>query len=154
MNQNFEKELAAIEGELVGDVAAQKVDMAQSGASHISASEVKMYQSGAEVIHADRLETHQSGVVLANVKEKAVLHQSGAGFLNTRQAQMEGSKVAILMADSVSAENSRAVLVLAGHAEGSIETLFDANAAIRFGLGVGLALGVIWLLRGLLGRRR
>lgn len=146
-NKNeLEKELAIIEGELVGDVSAHEVKMSQSGASHISASKVEMIQSGAEVINSEKIEAKQSLAVLVKAKEGS-FEESRIGIAQAEKAEFSGSKVGIALCGSIKSQDGRAFIVLAREVAGTMETVFDGFTAFKFGLGVGLALGLVSVLR-------
>ncbi len=142
----FQRELAIIEGELVGDVTAQEVRMNQSGASHISASKVEMNQSGAEVINSEKVEARQSLAIAVRAKECS-FEESRLGFIQADKAEISSSTVGVAFCQSIRSQNGRAFLVLAREVAGSMETVLDGSTAFKFGLGVGLAFGIVSILR-------
>ncbi|MCS6911263.1 MAG: hypothetical protein NZM11_11965, partial [Anaerolineales bacterium] len=68
-------------------------------------------------------------------------------------AALNNSLGGVVVADRLEVNNSRTVLLLAREFDGTVYTLLDARGAALFGLLAGAALGLVWLLGGMMSRR-
>jgi hypothetical protein len=155
-------------GEIVsgdaGDVTTGEVTIRQGGARSVEARDVAIRQGGAVRVNAEEVEITQGGVVFATARELEVtaggvvaaiadtaeLDQSWAQMVIARESvDMDQAASVLVVSKSTHARDSLIGLVLAREFRGdSVRVLMGPRAALAFGAGLGLALGLLALFRG------
>lgn len=151
-----EKELEIIEGEFikisqstVRNVEGGHVEMEQVCALSVDGEKIEAVQSVAGMISGSDITVDQ-GLSMIVAGSNTQLKYSCVPLSLTRyNASVKKSAAGIIAANTVKAENSAAVFVLAKNIDGNINTLLDWKSAAALG-GV---LGGIWGLFTLLRRR-
>jgi hypothetical protein len=138
----------AATGAELRSVEATTALLERSGAEQVTAERVTLDRSGAKSIDAKSAQLDRSGVVALG-SEQAVLLNSSAVQVVAEEARLSKSKALFVQADRVTLEGSR-VVVLAGAAEGDVQTVFTRETAAVFGAALGFvfALLTIVLTRG------
>ena len=85
--------------------------------------------------------------------ENVSLGESGAMVITGGQVTGERIRSGVIISQEVQAERVQAGLFFARHVEGSVETMLDQRGALTLGVALGLALGLLSLVRTLLVRR-
>ena len=122
--------VVTIEAEQADTVVADVVDIQQSGVGSVQADVVSLMQSGIVTAEASTIEVTQGGMLVAQGQDVTV-NQGGAAVVIADHAQFEDSFVGFVAAQEVS---------------GEAKILFDARAAVVFGVVAGLVAGLFNLL--------
>lgn len=137
-------------GQIIEDVQADHVTVAQGGAQSVHANTVEMTQGGAQRVQAERVTISQGGAFGIETTN-ADLTMSGAAFIAGDTITVSQGGVGVAVADTLKAEAGSIIGVLfAGTIEGNPDVKVDARTAAAFGAGFGVAL---FLLRKIFGRR-
>ncbi len=136
--------------EIIEDLRAEHVTIAQGGAGRIEAGVVEITQGGAQTIEAENVSLSQAGAFTVE-STTAEVSMSGVGFLTTDTVTLRSGGAGVVIADTVKAESGSVIGVLfAGTIEGDPNVRVDFRAAAAAGAGFAVAL---FVLRRLFGRR-
>lgn len=136
--------------EIIEDLRAEHVTIAQGGAGRIEAGVVEITQGGAQTIEADNVSLSQAGAFTID-STTADVNMSGVGFLTTDTATLRSGGAGVVIADTVKAEAGSVIGVLfAGTIEGDPNVRVDFRTAAAAGAAFALSL---FVLRRLFGRR-
>ncbi|MFQ5944634.1 MAG: hypothetical protein ACE5NC_00070 [Anaerolineae bacterium] len=81
------------------------------------------------------------------------MHQSGGLAIQGNRVELRDSGAGIIAGSEVVGDEIRAGLVLAGEVKGNVRPILDQRSAMTLGAALGASLAVLYLLRGVLGRR-
>lgn len=133
------------------EVSGKNIALAKDRVSQINADSVKMTSAGArEVKSRDFVAT--SSAVQYVTAEKAAFSNSVVGAVRGDDVQIDHSVSFAVQAKVVKAQELHAVVVNAGEIQGNVQTMFDKESALAFGLGVGIVLIVWRFLKAIFGR--
>ncbi len=136
--------------EIIEDLRAEHVTIAQGGAGRIEADVVEITQGGAQSIEADNVSLSQAGAFTIE-STTADVTMSGVGFLTTDTVTLRSGGAGIVVADTVKAESGSVIgFLFAGTIEGDPNVRIDFRSAAAAGAGFALAL---FVLRRVFGRR-
>lgn len=149
-------------------ITAESVQLDGGSAYVIKAGHAHMNQSAASTVYAKTLDVREGAVGWAESDlvrgdlsavgfaraETVVTDQSVVGVTRASNASIANSLTGVVVAERAEFRNSRAIVLLAREASGSLYTLLDTRGAAFFGLMTGVALGAMWLLGSVLGRKQ
>jgi len=151
-----ERELEIVEGEFVKisqssvrNVEGSHIEMEQVCALSVDGEKIEAAQGAIVMLSGDDITINQSVGVIVSGNKTEIKYSCVPISLTRQKASIKKSAAGIIAANTVKAENSTAVLVLAKNIDGNINTLLDWKSAAALG-GV---LGGIWGLFTLLRRR-
>jgi hypothetical protein len=129
--------------EIIEDLRAEHVTIAQGGAGRIEAGVVEITQGGAQTIEAENVSLSQAGAFTIE-STTADVNMSGVGFLTTDTVTLRSGGAGVVIADTVKAETGSVIGVLfAGTIEGDPNVRVDFRAAAAAGVGFAVALFVL-----------
>ena len=143
----IEAEFVTVRQSTVRSVEGGHVELQQVGALSIDGERVEMTQSASTVVRGNDITLNQS-ISVFTVGDTAHLEYSFSPLCLTRDhTTVNRSAVGIIGARDVKAENTSAVMLIAGSVEGEVTTLLDWRSALAFGAVVGGVFGLISLFK-------
>jgi hypothetical protein len=157
--QKDEKELEKSSLEFI---EGEFINIKQSTIRSVEGGHVELQQVGALSIDAERMEVTQGASVILRGND-VTLNQSISGVtagenvsvqfslspvcISKENSEVNRSAVGILAAQTVKAENTSSLFVVANKVEGNITTLIDWRSALAVGATFGGLLGFLSLLK-------
>ena len=149
-----ERELEIVEGEFVKvsqsrvrNVEGGHIEMEQIFALSIDGEKIEASQGAVALISGNDVSMNQSVCMVAAGNRNSLKHSFVPVSLTREKTSLKKSAACIIGANTVKAENSAAVLVLAKNIDGNLNTLFDWKSAAAFGAVLGGIWGMFTLLR-------
>lgn len=143
----------------VEQVQAGQVYARQSNIREVHASNVELELAQVGVIHAQKAAGRRVASLLID-GEVVQLNHAMVGLANAEQMSLNGQAAAVtaevieaehiaglaVAASTIRAGNIRAGILFGRKVEGNVSTLFNGRSALLFGLGIGLAFGLLNIL--------
>jgi hypothetical protein len=150
--QHVEAETVLLEGGSAYVIKAGKAEMKQSVASTVYAETVDVREGAIGWAESDLVRT-DLGAVGAARAETLSADQSAVLAVRANNAVLNNTVGGVMVADRIEATNTRSFIVFGREINGSVYTLLDERGAALFGALAGVAIGLVLLLGGMLGRR-
>ena len=133
------------------EVAGKSITLKHEHIGQVTAEAAHVSYCGTKEVNAGSVEISNSGVQRVS-SQKAVVGRSVIGLLRSDEVSLEQSAAFAVQAKAIRSPEIRAVMVNAGEVHGNVQTMFDREGALAFGLGLGAVLVVFRFLRALFGR--
>jgi hypothetical protein len=137
---------------MASDVSASDVDMAQSLAMRIQSEYVEMSNSGVGLLQANTVVGTNTQVLMVQANELNAENAS-LGIVTAGTAEIVNGRVGLLMTRELHGEAIQSTILLSGKVEGDVQTVLDTPRAMLVGLTAGIAIGLVFLVGGLLLKR-
>ena len=158
----MKKEEREIEKSDLEFIEGEFINIKQSTIRSVEGGHIELHQVGALSIDGEKLEVTQGAMVVLQGSDIS-LNQSISGVtagenvsinyslspvsISKENTEVNRSAVGILAAQTVKAENTSALLIVANKVEGNVTTLLNWRSALALGATLGGLLGFLSLLK-------
>ncbi len=150
----IQAEMVRMQGGSVGQIIADEIEARQVSCGSLQARQIEFHGGMAGMLQGQHIELTQSPAVMARA-EHLVVRDGSLGAVYTQSAQLDHTQVGLVVARQVQSGGAlRTTVLLAGHVDGPVETLFNTSQALLAGLTSGVAVGLVLYVFGLLGKRK
>ncbi|HXX58442.1 MAG TPA: hypothetical protein VEI96_10615 [Thermodesulfovibrionales bacterium] len=143
----IEAEFVTIRQSSVRSVEGGHVELQQVGALSIDGERIEITQSASTLVHGGDIHFNQSMGLITVGNSLNLQYSFSPISVSKDYTVVNRSAVGLLGARDVKAENTSAVVMIAGRVEGEVTTLLDWRSALAFGAVLGGALGLIALFK-------
>jgi hypothetical protein len=148
------EELGIIEGEFVNinqssvrNVEGGHVEMQQVCALSIDGERIEGTQTASMLLRGNDIELNQC-LNMATMSDNTTINYSFSPISFSRgETRLNRTAAGVIAADTVKADNSAAMIILANRVDGNVNTLFDWKSALAVGAITGGILGLLSIFR-------
>jgi hypothetical protein len=131
----------------VQNVEATDVEIRQGGAVQVHAEEATIIQGVVAFTRADEVTVGAGASAVGMLTGPANIEQSSVRVLVSREdATADQSALGAVVAQRVTLNHSRTLLIFGQHIEGEVKSVFGPAASAIFGAAFGAAAATVWLL--------
>jgi hypothetical protein len=142
-----EGEFINIKQSTVRSVEGGHVELQQVGALSIDAERMEVTQGASVILKGNDVTLNQSMCALIAGENVSMQFSFSPVSISKENTEVNRSAVGILAAQSVKAENTSALLIIANKVEGNVTTLLDWRSALALGATFGGLLGFLSLMK-------
>jgi len=142
-----EGEFINIKQSTVRSVEGGHVELQQVGALSIDAERMEITQGASVILKGNDVTLNQSMCALIAGENVSMQFSFSPVSISKENTEVNRSAVGILAAQSVKAENTSALLIVANKVEGNVTTLLDWRSALALGATFGGILGFLSLMK-------
>lgn len=142
-----EGEFINIKQSTVRSVEGGHVELQQVGALSIDAERMEVTQGASVILKGNDVTLNQSICALIAGEKVSMQFSFSPVSISKENTEVNRSAVGILAAQSVKAENTSALLIIANKVEGNVTTLLDWRSALALGATFGGLLGFLSLMK-------
>jgi len=142
-----EGEFINIKQSTVRSVEGGHVELQQVGALSIDAERMEVTQGASVILKGNDVTLNQSMCALIAGENVSMQFSFSPVSISKENTEVNRSAVGILAAQSVKAENTSALLIVANKVEGNVTTLLDWRSALALGATFGGLLGFLSLMK-------
>jgi hypothetical protein len=142
-----EGEFINIKQSTVRSVEGGHVELQQVGALSIDAERMEVTQGASVILKGNDITLNQSISAVTAGDDVSMQFSFSAVSISREKTEVNRSAVGVLAAQTVKAENTSALLLVANKVEGNVTTLLDGRSALILGATFGGLLGFLSLLK-------
>jgi hypothetical protein len=142
-----EGEFINIKQSTVRSVEGGHIELQQVGALSIDAERMEVTQGASVILKGNDVTLNQSISAVTAGEDVSIQFSFCPVSISREKTEVNRSAVGVLAAQTVKAENTSALLLVANKVEGNITTLLDGRSALILGATFGGLLGFLSLLR-------
>jgi len=143
----IEGEFINIKQSTIRSVEGGHIELQQVGALSIDAERMEVTQGASVILKGNDVTLNQSICAVTAGENVSMQFSLSPVSISKGDTEVNRSAVGIVAAQSVKAENTSAILIVASKVEGNVTTLLDWRSAVALGATIGGLLGFLSLLK-------